>query len=466
MTSVSGKPDKSGDGLRLRRGLLANALSLILRIATQLGLLPLLFLFWSEAMIGRWLMLFSLPMIFQTVSTVFFAAASNHVLSEKSDPAVFRPIFRSSIVLAATATLLLLLLAVASILALPFAGIVIDWSPEMLTALGIFAGYVVATLPLSAMEVPLRNAGRYPDHVVLQATATAAEAIAIAVCVVLGGAIVEAALAMLGARIAFSVIAWLFARPARSMRSEAGSSSVGQSWRAIVPPALGFMALPAVHALNLSGYTLLIGFAFSPIVLAGFVATRTIVRLLDLATNFLFASQYYEAAHFAGSPIDRSDLLRRLFATTTSITIIAASGFAALLWLTGPMLQDWLTSGKTEFDRPVAMMLCLAASLRLLSASPTALLSAVNRHVAFASIYLAFSITAFLIAVALAFGGASLFTVCVLLVVAELGQFVPALLSATKAANTSPGAFVASLFSGQRFGDMQLFIKGLKRRKT
>ena len=453
---------------RLRRGLLANAMAVILRIATQLGLLPLLFIHWNRQEVGIWLMLFSLPMIFHIASTVFFAAGSNVALMDRANIQSAQAAFRSSVRLANAATLALILLGIIAFVVSNFAGA--RWSglllaDDMGALLAIFAAYVIANVPLAAMEVPLRHAGRYPDHIALQAAALACEALAIGTAVVLGAGLLEAAAAMLVTRVIFAVGVMGFAHKLNpAIFATRGHLKAME--RHLIGPALGFMALPLVYAVNLSGYTLLIGFAFGPVILATFVATRTLIRLIDLVTNFLFAAQYYEAGHAHSDPQKAQQWQRRLLATMTLLTGLFAALFTVAMLAIGGWLQHWWTAGQTQFDQRLALVLLLAGAIRILCASPAALLSAANKHTGFARAYLLGSLAAFGLGGLLAWNGADLVVICAMLIVAEFSQLVPIMRAALKAMDMSLRAFLVSIVSGQRLSDMRELAVILKPRKT
>ncbi len=453
---------------RLRRGLLANAMSVVLRIATQLGLLPLLFAYWSEGQVGIWLMLFSLPMIFHIASTVFFAAGSNYALANESCVSAARAAFWASFWLAISTTLALVACGIVTFLFSSFAGaawVAVFAAAGLIPTLAIFATYVVVSIPMAAMEVPLRHAGRYPDHIALQAVSLACEALAIGIAVVLGAGLLGAAAAMLAVRVVFTLVAFVIAH-AINPTIFASEAAWRETARKLVAPALGFMALPLVYALNLSGYTLLIGFAFGPVILATFVATRTLVRLIDLLTNFLFAAQYYEAGHAAGERQEAQEWQRQLLATMTMVTSLFALVFAVAMLSIGPWLQHWWTAGQTEFDSKIALVLIMAGAIRILCASPAALLSAANKHTGFARAYLIGSLVAFGVAMLLAISGASLVAICAMLIVAEITQLIPIMRAALKITNMSSHEFARLMTSSQRLSDVRQLIGTLKPRKN
>ena len=219
--------------------------------------------------------------------------------------------------------------------------------------------------------------------------------------------------------------------------------------------------MPLVFGVNLQGYLLLVGASFGAVALAGFVATRTLVRVLDLVTGLAYGLQYYESGYLEG---DRQAAQRRIMATMTIIALALSLSFAAALLIFGPLLQDLYTLGETRFDYAVATILLCAATLRALAAAPVAVVAAENAHTPIVAAYLAGSAAGLALAAGLGVAGAPLSLVLLPLVLAEASQLVPATRRALVMLDWTPGDFFAALLSGERKSDIAAFVRLLAKR--
>ena len=459
----------SADRTRLRRGLTANAMSTVLRIASQLVLLPVLFAFWDEARVGVWLMIFALPAYLCMAAAGVSAAGANRALAEAqngsaSDPAA---IYRAARAVALFSTLLMSIAAMAAGLLILDRGIELPASvsaEEVRAALLLLGLYALVTAQTTVLEIPLRHAGRYPAHIWLQAGASAAELAAIALLLAVGDGFALLVAGLVAVRIAFAVGGTIIARQASPTMFERGPGLPPPGLlRELAAPSLAFIAMPLVYGINLQGYVLLVGAVFGPAILAAFVATRTIVRLLDLFTNFVFNAQFFEAGHLPGG---ESAHRRRLLATTTLVTLCVSLAFAALVLLAGPPLQHAWTAGKTEFSYSLAIALLVAGTLRALAAGPIAVLSAMNAHARIAGIYLAGSAAAIAGALVLGLAGAPLSVVAAMLIAAELSQLIPLLRSFFGTSDYSFAALCRDLVAKERLTDITLLAGLIDPRKT
>ena len=220
------------------------------------------------------------------------------------------------------------------------------------------------------------------------------------------------------------------------------------------------MLAPLILGINLQGFVLVLGLSVGAAALAGFVATRTLTRIIDLYTNFTYASQFYESGHFAGP---KEDIQSRLLATMTLVSLLACLALSAFLLGAGQWLQDLYTLGQTSFDPQVATILLAAATLRALAASPTAILAASNLHTRYMTAYLAGSAIALGLALLLARSGATLPVVILPLLLSEASQLVPAMRDAMRVLAITPAQFLRMLGSRQRLGDIRALLNQLRR---
>ena len=445
----------SGDRRRLLRGISANLMTLGTRIAVQFATLPIFFASWDVEAVGVWLILFAIPAYIALVGNGFAGAGGTAALAAAQDGDMdrARQDFRASWVISTAST---------AVLAAVFAGSAIFLVPhqvdsgnglavsDLTQAAAWLALYIFATSQMAIFDIPYRVAGRYPDHIFLYNAAGLLEIAVIAAAVGFSDSLATLAMALALFRCLSAL--WIFAaarRAAPQLFSQSGIASRA-SLKGLWKPSLAFMLMPLVFGLNLQGYLLLVGASFGAVVLAGFAATRTLTRLLDLFTNVAYGLQFYESGYLQG---DRRSVQRRMLATMTLASLLIAALFALCLLTIGPWLQDLYTLGETTFSAHAALVLIGAATLRTLSAAPMAILAADNAHAPVITRYLLGSVIALAVGVLLSFAGAPLPLLLLPLLFAEACQLFPSMRRALAAVGTGPGAFIASLGSSERLED-------------
>ena len=456
-------------GARLLRGISANLFSLVIRIGSQLTLIPILFAFWPADRVGVWMMLATVPSFIGLIAGGYAAAAANAALSasDNARKRQGRQAFAASMFAATIGTAALSLVVLIAIEAVPqriLGDGLTPTLPQFRTITALLVAYSFASAWQSALEVPLRLAGRYPEHIAIGSGSAGLDVAAVAVAVAMGGGFVELAAAMAGVRICAFIATYLFARRVSPavMRWRKGGDTVRYA-KGLLKPALAFIILTLIPVLNLQSYALIVGLAFGPVVLAGFVATRTLARLFDIVVGAVFTIQYFEHAHLDG---DTQAKQRRLLATMTVVMLVAAIAFVMFLVLLGGPVQRIWTMGETRFDPAIAAIVVTGALLRGLAASPAAALAARNDHGAHTSAYLGGSIIALAAAIALAIAGAPPLAVIAMIVAAELGHTVAAFARAFAKLNYRARDFLTDLVSTQRLADVTAVLRHVTRREA
>ncbi|MFA6220461.1 MAG: hypothetical protein WC692_11890 [Erythrobacter sp.] len=452
---------------RLIQAILSYLMGIATRIAVQLATLPILFAHWSAERVGTWMLVFALPSYFVVAGAAFASAGGNLALAaaheDRWDEA--RAAFRASWVWAT-----LFSLAIAG-LSYAVAGQVPDATAREaglsgtgeLRACSLWLGiYVAAIAQGSVMLVPLRVGGRYPQYYTSQNLAGLAEIAVLAACVPQSGSFEPLAIGLAMLRVAVALLSGLLAWRASPAMFSGAATALGHSLRAIVIPSAAFMILPMVYVLNLQGYTLIVGAIFGAKMVAGFVATRVIVRAIDLVMSVVYASQFNEAGYLRE---EKRELQRRQLATMTSLTLVGILGFSAIMLLAGPWLQHLLTAGKSSFDPLVAVALLVSGLIRALATTPQALVAAENKHGRMAAHYLVASLACLPIAAGLALAGMPLTVVLLMLVPAELAQTLPAFRAALHQLAWSRRDLLRALVHPDRLTDLVQLARFIGRRR-
>lgn len=453
---------------RLLRGILAFLGSAAMRVAVQVATLPLLFAAWSPERVGGWLLLFALPTYFAVVGQAFSGAGGNVALAaaQEGEWEEARSAMRASWLAATGITLALLaaMLLPAFVFGHQLAGALgVSGTGELLATLPWLGLYVLAIGQTAAIGIAFRIAGRYPQFVLSNSAVTLAEVAVLAACVLVSDSYVPLAAALALLRVAFAAGQFAFARRTAPALFAARAARSRERLRELIKPTLAFVMLPVVYAMNLQGYTLLVGTLYGAAVLAAFVATRTIVRVIDLVTNTMFGIQFLEAGYLGDN---KAVIQRRQLATMTLAALVVSLGFSAVLLIAGAWIQQAFTVGKTGFDYDIAIVLLASGTIRALAVTPQAIVSAENRHSTFVVTYLAGSLASFALAFALAANGAPLALVLAMLIPAELSQAIPAMRSALRQVGSDWPTFLASLVSRQRIADVAELIHFLRKRPS
>lgn len=455
------------DQRRLARGISANLMAVATRIAVQFVTLPIFFASWAVEMVGAWLILFAVPAYVALIGNGFAGAGGTAALAaaQAGDMERAREDFRAAWSISALST---------AALALIFAGASLFLIPSLIQpgdglavrdvaqAAAWLALYIFATSQMAIFDIPYRVAGRYPDHLFLYNAAGLVEIAIIAAAVTFSDSLAVLAMALALFRCVAAGCIHLSARKASPAMFETASGPIQAGIARLWRPSLAFMMMPLIFGLNLQGYLLLIGASFGPVLLAGFAATRTLTRLLDVLVNVSYNLQFYESGYLAG---DRRKVQRRMLATMTLALMLVALAFSTLLLMIGPWLQGIYTVEKTDFSIPVAMVLLVAATLRAVCSAPMAVLAAQNRHAPVVALYLGGSAVSLALACGLALAGANVPLVIAPLILAEASQALPALRRALVSLDWRFSDLAAALVSRERLGDATALWRVLRHKK-
>ena len=448
---------------RIQRGVLANLGSVVTRILVQFATLPILFANWEAERVGVWLAVFAVPAYIALVGNGFAGAGGSAALAaaQSDDWSLARVNFKVSWRISGVAT---------AILAVAFAAVTAPLVPALVDGIESVSGaeisqaviwlslYIFATSQMAVFEIPFRVAARYPDHILLYNLAILTEVGVIALIVTQTDSLAVLAMALALTRAGSTIILYFAARRIAPQQFAGAVRPMRQILRDLLKPSLTLMLVPLIFGLNLQGYLLVVGAAFGAAALAGFAATRTITRLLDLVTNLTFAMQFYESGYLSDG---KQTVQQRMLATMTLLSVAVAAGFAAALMLLGPWIQEIYTLGQTRFDSTVAAVLVLAASLRALSSSPMSILTAENRHSPVVIVYLVSSALGLCLAAILATAGAPLHVLLMPLLLAEASQLMAAFALALPLLAVTPHQFLRLLLSRERATDVAIMVRAL-----
>jgi len=148
--------------------------------------------------------------------------------------------------------------------------------------------------------------------------------------------------------------------------------------RAMIKPAISFMAFPLANALSFQGLTLLVGVVFGPIAVALFNTYRTIARVAVQITAIFSHALWPEFSRLFGE--GAAVRVKKLFHRSALLGAAQALVLSLALYFVSPWLLNIWTHGRIEFIPSMMLLMLLYAAVSSLWHIPRVLLMAINLH--------------------------------------------------------------------------------------
>ncbi|WP_297296936.1 hypothetical protein [uncultured Methylovirgula sp.] len=380
---------------RLLRGIGANALSQIVTIGLQLGLVPVLATHWGLKLYGTWLMLFTIPS-YLALGDFGFATAAGVDMTMKvarGDKDGTLVTYHSALTAITLVSSTVFLIAVIICALLPARWITFDIpvSPGAIRVLLILiVAYGLICLASSLLMAGFRCSGLYAVGVVGQSVTQLTEGCACIVTVLCGGSLLAAASAYLIAR-SICVIgqALLLTFQVPWLRLGFSGANFNEIKR-LAKPAFAAMALPFAQAAFLQGTPVMLGAATNAATVPVFTTARTLIRAGVQFTTLLNHALMPEFS----TAVARGDTrLQRhfLFATFATDAAILVPGALVLLLFGQKIIALWTHhTVHPSFDLIAVMTAVMFVNGMWLPVSN--LILAANRHATYSYIFLAAAI--------------------------------------------------------------------------
>jgi O-antigen/teichoic acid export membrane protein len=380
---------------RLLRGIGANALSQMVSIGLQLALVPVLATHWGLKLYGTWLMLFTIPS-YLALGDFGFATAAGVDMTMKvarGDREGTLVTYHSAMAAITFVSTTVFLIAALVIALLPGAWVTFDIpvSPNTIRlVLLLIVAYGLICLASSILMAGFRCSGLYAVGVVGQSVTQLTEGCAAIVTVLLGGSLLEAALAYVIARTVCVIgQALMLTFQVPWLRLGFRGANLDEIKR-LAKPAFAAMALPFAQAAFLQGTPVVLGIATGAATVPVFTTARTLIRAGVQFTTLLNHALMPEFS----MAVARGDArLQRhfLFATFATDAAILIPGAIVLLVFGQQIVALW-THGKIHpgFDLIAVMTAVMFINGMWLPVSN--LILAANRHATYSYIFLAAAI--------------------------------------------------------------------------
>ena len=362
---------------RVIAGMGANSFGMAVNIGIQLASVPLFLHFWNNSTYGIWLMLSAIPAYLSMADVGMVTAAGNKMTMAmgRGDLDEANKVFQSAqmFMMIVCSTIALITLAVIFFAPLRF----LQNVDQHIALFALCTGVLIALFGGLA-EAVFKATQRYALGTTLSSLLRLAEWLGYMIGLVLVGSFAAVALCGLAARAIGTLIGVQLSR----------SGSHGIQWgaqltdmaeiRAMIKPAISFMAFPLANALSFQGLTLLVGVVFGPIAVALFNTYRTIARVAVQITAIFSHALWPEFSRLFGE--GAAVRVKKLFHRSALLGAAQALVLSLALYFVSPWLLNIWTHGRIEFIPSMMLLMLLYAAVSSLWHIPRVLLMAINLH--------------------------------------------------------------------------------------
>lgn len=368
---------------RLIKGFAAQGYGQAVNVLIQLTTVPLLLYVWGVDLYGEWLILSAIP-VYLTMSDVGFGNAAQNEMTMaagRGDRSAVLEAFQSVWLLLATVSVVAFVTVVGAVSLLPVANwfnlAVLD-SRAVTVIILLLSLQVLVSLHSNLVYSGFHCKGSYGLGQFFLASISLLEFALLVVAVVSGGGPTAAAAALLAGRIVGTVTMRTMLWRVNPEIAFGWRHARRETIRRLAGPALGFMAFPLGHALNLQGMVIIVGAVLGPPAVAVFATLRTLTRFglqLVSAVNRTVQAEI-TTAYGRGD----SDLQRRLHHLTCQAALCAIVATAVVLAFFGPWILALWTDGAVAMNRTLFYLLLAVVMAHGMWHASLMLAYATNRH--------------------------------------------------------------------------------------
>jgi O-antigen/teichoic acid export membrane protein len=366
---------------RIIAGMGANSFGMAITIGIQLASLPLFLHYWDAATYGTWLILSAIPAYLSMADVGMVTAAGNKmtIAVGKGDITEANRIFQSA------QAFMLVVCGVIGLFAVPFVIFApLPWFTSTdirLTLIALIVG-VLAALFGGLAEAAFKSTGRYATGTFLSNYARLGEWLGSMFGLIFVGTFAGVAVAGLVVRLIGVLCSILVARRGNHGLSWGIQSAKETEIRAMIKPAVSFMAFPLANALSFQGVTLLVGAMFGPVAVAMFNTYRTIARVAVQVTAIFSHALWPEFSRIFGQ--GETSALTGLYRRSAWLSAIQSLFLSLVLYFLSPWLLRVWTHNAIEFVPSHMLLMLVYATVGGIWHIPRVLLMATNQHVGLA----------------------------------------------------------------------------------
>ena len=363
---------------RIIAGMGANSFGMAISIGIQLVSLPLFLHYWNTSTYGVWLMLSAIPAYLSMADVGMVTAAGNKMTMAmgKEDLTEANRVFQSAQMFMAIVCGSLALLVVPLVLWAPLPGLE---TMDQRMALSALSTGVLAALFGGLSEAVFKSTKRYATGTMMGNYVRLGEWLGAMLGLMLLGSFAAVALSALSMRLVGTVTAMVLASKGNHGLRWGMHAAQGAEIRAMVKPAVSFMAFPLANALSFQGVTLMVGALFGPVAVALFNTYRTIARVAVQVTAILSHALWPEFSRLFGQ--GGSAALERLYRRTSLLGAAQSLLLSLVIYFVSPLLLRIWTHGAIEFVPSLMLIMLLYAAVAGTWHIPRVLLMATNQHI-------------------------------------------------------------------------------------
>lgn len=362
---------------RIMAGIGANTFGMAITIGIQLVSLPLFLHYWNTSTYGVWLMLSAIPAYLSMADVGMVTAAGNkmNIAIGKGDLPEANRVFQSAQLFM---TIVCGLIALLTLPVIFFAPLPFLQTTDLRIALFALCIGVLAALFGGLSEAVFKSTQRYAEGTMLSNYVRFGEWAGYMLGLMMVGSFAAVALCGLAARLVGTLIAMQLSKRGNHGIHWGIHAADKSEIRAMIKPAVSFMAFPLANALSFQGLTLLVGALFGPITVALFNTYRTIARVAVQITAIFSHALWPEFSRLFGE--NATIAMHQIFRRSTLLGAVQAVMLSLLLYFLSPWLLKFWTHGAIEFIPSSMLLMLLYAAVAGVWHIPRVLLMATNQH--------------------------------------------------------------------------------------
>ena len=363
---------------RIIEGMGANSFGMAITIVMQLVSLPLFLHFWNLETYGKWLILSAVPAYLSMADVGMVTTAGNKMTMAmgRKDPLEANQIFQSAQAFIAVVCPMVALILLPLILFSP-----LPWLENMDQRIALAAmslGVLVAMFG-GLSEAAFRATERYAFGTVLGNCVRLGEWIGTILGLVLVGNFAAVALGGFLMRLVGCLVGMTLVNNASHTLHWGVKFAKVTEVKAMVKPAISFMAFPLANAFSFQGITIIVGAIFGPVSVACFNTYRTIARVAVQITAIFSFALAPEFSRLFGQGAKRT--IQELYLKTSMLGAMQAFLLSLMLYFSSPWLLKIWTHNAIKFDANLMALMLVYAAVGGLWHIPRAMLMATNQHV-------------------------------------------------------------------------------------
>jgi O-antigen/teichoic acid export membrane protein len=366
---------------RIIAGMGANSFGMAITIGIQLVSLPLFLHYWDAATYGKWLILSAIPSYLSMADVGMVTAAGNKMTMAigEGDMQEANTLFQSAQMFMAVICGGIALLVVPFVLWAPLP--VLGDIDQRVALFAMSLGVLVALFG-GLSDAVFKSTERYAMGIMLGNYVRLGEWVGCMFGLVIVGSFAAVALSGLAIRLIGTLAGIMLAQRGNHGVRWGLHAAKAIEIRAMVKPAVSFMAFPLANALSFQGVTLLVGAIFGPVAVALFNTYRTIARVAVQVTAIFSHTLWPEFSRLFGQ--GAMPAIANLYRRSTWLSALLSLFVSLGLYFLSPwMLRIW-THGAIEFVPSFMFLMLLYAAVAGIWHMPRVLLMSTNQHVGLA----------------------------------------------------------------------------------